>query len=619
MYIYCKNIVRDYSDMSIYSSLIKIIRYLFSPFKKMLALYLIGVLLLSFLEIFRISLVYPIVNYGLDVESQTKFLDDFFDWILGLVNIPFSPFPVSCLLLLITSCVIVVIYGLVAYGGAYLFSTVRDNIDRRVFARINSRPYSYFASKKQGDLLYIGQGAVVETGSAVMQIVEAFKNLFMAFLYLIFLFMISFDLTVAVIILGAVYAFVVKKQLFSRVYRNSSLLTASLRQKSVVYQEFISGIKTIFITGSVAAWKDKYDSAVTVLFKAYLNVTALNRIPSMANDFIMFSIIACGGVLLYLITGGDFLPYVGTFGVFMLGLYRMVPTLTQAQSNITSIIQYLPSMELVYQTLTEEDSPADISEKSAVKKFSFNDRIEFSNVSFRYNDTLENTIRSLSFSVKKNTRVAIVGSSGSGKTTTANLLALLYKPTSGTISVDETDLQEIDPADYLRAIGYIGQETFVYHDTIKENIKFGLDVSDDDVIRAAKLADADGFIMETPDGYDTIIGDQGIKLSGGQRQRVAIARIILRKPQILLLDEATSSLDNISEKKIMESIEKLSENMTVITIAHRLSTIQNADVIYVMKHGEIAEFGSHDELMAKKGVYYSLYLSQGSTSDTDSE
>ena len=419
--------------------------------------------------------------------------------------------------------------------------------------------------------------------------------------------------------LGAFYAFVVKKQLFSRVYRNGSLLTASLRQKSVVYQEFISGIKTIFITGSVAAWKQKYDSAVDVLFKAYLNVTALNKIPSMANDFIMFSIIACGGVLLYLITGGDFLPYVGTFGVFMLGLYRMVPTLTQAQSNITSIIQYLPSMELVYQTLTEEDNPADISEKSAVKKFSFNDRIEFSNVSFRYNDTLENTIHSLSFSVKKNTRVAIVGSSGSGKTTTANLLALLYKPTSGTISVDGTDLQEIDPADYLRALGYIGQETFVYHDTIKENIKFGLDVSDDDVIRAAKLADADGFIMETPDGYDTIIGDQGIKLSGGQRQRVAIARIILRKPQILLLDEATSSLDNISEKKIMESIEKLSENMTVITIAHRLSTIQNADVIYVMKHGEIAEFGSHEELMAKKGVYYGLYLSQGSASETDSE
>ena len=303
----------------------------------------------------------------------------------------------------------------------------------------------------------------------------------------------------------------------------------------------------------------------------------------------------------------------------MLGLYRMVPTLTQAQSNITSLIQNLPSMELVYQTLTEEDSPADISGKAALTKFSFNDKIEFSNVSFRYNDTLENTIRSLSFSVKKNTRVAIVGSSGSGKTTTANLLALLYKPTSGTISVDGTDLLEIDPADYLRALGYIGQETFVYHDTIKENIKFGLDVSDDDVIRAAKLADADGFIMETPDGYDTIIGDQGIKLSGGQRQRVAIARIILRKPQILLLDEATSSLDNISEKKIMESIEKLSENMTVITIAHRLSTIQNADVIYVMKHGEIAEFGSHDELMAKKGVYYSLYLSQGSTSDTDSE
>ena len=168
----------------------------------------------------------------------------------------------------------------------------------------------------------------------------------------------------------------------------------------------------------------------------------------------------------------------------------------------------------------------------------------------------------------------------------------------------------IDRSDYLSHLGYLGQETFVYHDTIRENISFGLECTEEEIIEAAKLADAHGFIVDTRDGYETVIGDQGLKLSGGQRQRIAIARIILRKPRILLLDEATSSLDNLSEQRIMESVDRLSENMTVIIIAHRLSTIQDADMIYVMKDGLIVESGSHMMLMNKKGEYYTLYTHQ---------
>ncbi|MCK4270071.1 MAG: ABC transporter ATP-binding protein [Methanogenium sp.] len=599
--------------MSIISNSVKIMSYLFRPFKKIIALYLIAVIVLSFLEVFRISLVYPIINYGFGVENQPKILDAFYDYILPS---SIDPFVASAFLLLVTTFVIAGFYSVVAYGGAYLFATVRDSLDRRVFDTIQSRPYSFFASKKQGDLLYLGQGAVNESGGAVNQFVELMRNSLLSLLYLLFLFYLSFWLTVGVMVLGAVYAFVVKKQLFSRVYRNSGVLTRSSMEKSVVYQEFISGIKTIFITGSVRVWKNKYESAVNRLLKAYINVNALAKIPSIANDFIMFSIIALGGILLYFFTGGNFIPYIGIFGTFMLALYRLVPSLTATQSNLSALVQYLPALELVYTTLSDDEvnkSPwSKTSEKSEKTKFSFDKRIEFRDVSFRYDKSSEDTIHNLSLEINKNTKVAIVGSSGSGKTTTANLLALLYRPCSGGIFVDGVNLNDIDPADYLNSLGYIGQETFVYHDTIKENIRFGLDCTDEEIIEAAKHADAHEFIMTTPEGYNTIIGDQGIKLSGGQRQRVAIARVILRKPGILLLDEATSSLDNISEQRVMESVDQISENMTVIIIAHRLSTVQNADVIYVLRDGTICESGSHEELLERQEEYFNLYTKQKS-------
>ena len=597
--------------MSVISDSVNIMRFLFSPFKKLIALYLISVIALSFLEVFRISLVYPIINYGLGVENQPKLLDAFYDYLLPS---SVDPFLAAAFLLLITTLIIAGFYAVVAYGGAYLFATVRDSLDRRVFDTIQSRPYSFFASKKQGDLLYIGQGAVNESGAAVSQFVELIRNALLSLLYLLFLFYLSFWLTIGVIVLGVVYAFFVKQQLFSRVYRNSGELNRSSMEKSVVYQEFISGIKTMFITGSVGVWKKKYEFAISKLLKAYINVNALGKIPSIANDFIMFSIIALGGILLYFFTGGNFISYIGIFGTFMLALYRLVPSLTAAQSNLSALVQYLPALEMVYNILSEDELKksrlSDNSGTSGKLKFSFEKRIEFRDLSFRYDNTKENTIHNLSLEINKNTKVAIVGSSGSGKTTTANLLALLYKPSSGGIFVDGVNLNDIDHSDYLRHLGYIGQETFIYHDTIKENIRFGQDCSDEDIINAAKLADAHDFIMETGEGYDSIIGDQGIKLSGGQRQRIAIARIILRKPEILLLDEATSSLDNISEQKIMESVEKLSENMTVVTIAHRLSTIQNADIICVLKDGRLVESGSHEDLMGLKGVYWNLYLGQ---------
>jgi ABC-type multidrug transport system fused ATPase/permease subunit len=587
---------------------LKILRYLFSPFKKTLAIYLLAVIVLSGLEVFRVSLVYPIINYGLGVQNQPKLLDSFYSNILPS---SLNPFIASAMLLILVSIVIAVFYGIVSYHGAYVFAAVRDSLDRRIFDKITNNQYSYFAGKKQGDLLYIGQGAVNEASGAIGSVIDFLKNSLTALFYLVFIFYLSFWLTVGLIIVGVIYALVVKKYLFSRVYRNSLELTNASMEKSVIYQEFISGIKTIFITDSVGLFKRKYESAVKKLLKTNTNVNALNKIPSIINDFMMFFMISFGAIILYFFTGGNFIAYIGIFGTIILALYRLIPCINSAQTNLSAIVQYLPALTLVYGELIV-DSGKECTENTKDKKrtFSFKDKIEFKDVSFKYPGAQQDIIHNLSFEIGKNKKVALVGNSGSGKTTTANLLALLYKPGKGGIFVDGVNIDEFGHADYLKSLGYIGQETFIYHDTIKENIRFGLERSDQEIIEAAKLADAHDFIMNTDHGYDTIIGDQGLKLSGGQRQRVAIARIILRNPDILLLDEATSSLDNISEKKIIDSVHQLSENMTVITIAHRLSTIKDADVIHVMRDGAIVESGAHDALMDKKGEYYQLYLGQ---------
>lgn len=594
--------------MSAIRDSLKILHYLFSPFKKQLALYLLAVIVLSGLEVFRISLVYPIINYGLGVQNQPKLLDVFY---YNLLPSSLNPFFASAILLIVVTLIIAGFYAIVTYHGAYLIASVRDSLDRRVFDKITNNQYSYFAGKKQGDLLYLGQGAVNEASDSIGACIDFIKNSLTSLFYLIFIFYLSFWLTVGLIIVGVIYALFVKKHLFSKVFRNSSDLTKANMEKSVVYQEFISGVKTIFITDSHRLFKKKYESAVKKLLKTYTNVYTLRTLPSIINDFIMFTIISFGAIILYFFTGGNFVAYIGIFGTIMLALYRLIPSVSLTQSNLSVVIQSLPALGLIYHELND-DGGEKSSQYTIDKKrtFSFKNNIEFKEVSFRYTGAHQDTINNLSFNIGKNSKVAIVGDSGSGKTTTANLLALLYKPGKGSIFVDGVNIDEFNRADYLKSLGYIGQETFIYHDTIKENIRFGLERSDQEIIEAAKLADAHDFIMNTDQGYDTIIGDQGIKLSGGQRQRIAIARIILRNPDILLLDEATSSLDNISEKKIIDSVQQLSENMTVITIAHRLSTIQRADTIHVMKKGEIIESGSHDALMTLKGEYYQLYIGQ---------
>jgi ATP-binding cassette subfamily B protein len=273
----------------------------------------------------------------------------------------------------------------------------------------------------------------------------------------------------------------------------------------------------------------------------------------------------------------------------------------------------VPDIKIVHE-LCREEFAAEVDGKKDLNRFS--DKITFENVWFKYGSMDDYLLKNLSFSLERRRKTAIVGLSGAGKTTIINLLLKLYRPDKGAIKIDEEDILELSNKTYLSIIGYVSQETFIFNASFKENIKFGMENCTDEMIEeAARLANAHDFIVGTQQGYDTVVGDSGVKLSGGQRQRVAIARAMLRNPEIIVLDEATSSLDNISEKKIQKAINNISKHTTVLVIAHRLSTVQNADKIIILERGEIREQGTHEELLKNKKLYYDLHMSKDSVDD----
>jgi ABC-type multidrug transport system fused ATPase/permease subunit len=242
-----------------------------------------------------------------------------------------------------------------------------------------------------------------------------------------------------------------------------------------------------------------------------------------------------------------------------------------------------------------------------VRKASFDDRIVFDDVSFRYDTADHDAVSHASFELPRGRMVAVVGGTGSGKTTISGLLARFFDPREGRITMDGVDLRDICVDDLRHLVGSVQQETILFNDTIEENIRYGSpNATHEEVVAAAKMANAHEFIMSQPEGYSRICGDKGFALSGGERQRIAIARAILRNPPILILDEATSALDTVTERLVQEALANLMQNRTVLAIAHRLSTIRDADLILVMDGGRIAERGTHDALYAANGVYRRL-------------
>ncbi|MCX6146769.1 MAG: ATP-binding cassette domain-containing protein [Candidatus Kapabacteria bacterium] len=294
---------------------------------------------------------------------------------------------------------------------------------------------------------------------------------------------------------------------------------------------------------------------------------------------------------------------------FLFAVFGIMSPIATTINSISGVQRGLIAGSRIIKVINSESS---VSE-GRIKKETFDSNIEFENVSFEYNKDTE-VISDINFNIEKGKKIAFVGLSGSGKSTLLDLVIRFYDVKSGRISIDGTDLKDVQVKPYRSMFGIVSQETMLFNDTLENNIRYGYkDCSKEDIISACKIANAYNFINKMPKGLDTNIGDRGVTLSGGERQRIAIARALVRNPQILIFDEATSSLDAESEKLVQEGINESLKNRTAIIVAHRLSTIKDCDEIYVFESGKIAEHGTHEELLISNGIYKKLYSLQFSS------
>lgn len=337
----------------------------------------------------------------------------------------------------------------------------------------------------------------------------------------------------------------------------------------------------------------------------YKSMAGFNTVNRSIDGLMYLIVIVFGGILIMKkrIEPGDMLAYVMYVTSLLATVKRIIEFTEQFQKGMTGIERFNEVMSIESEIVDSEN---------AIELDSVQGEIEFNSVSFRYKENLDYVLKDFNLKIKKGQNIALVGPSGSGKTTVCALIPRFYDVTSGEILLDGKNITDITMKSLRNNIGIVQQDVYLFSGTIKENIAYGKqDATDKEIVEAAKMAGAYDFIMELEHGFDTYVGERGVKLSGGQKQRISIARVFLKNPPILILDEATSALDNNSELVVQESLEKLSKGRTTITIAHRLTTIQDADLIIVMSSEGILERGTHEELMNKKSYYYGLYTKSG--------
>ena len=343
--------------------------------------------------------------------------------------------------------------------------------------------------------------------------------------------------------------------------------------------------------------------------KAYRAMAQFFSSTSFITDVFNVVVMLAGGLFMYAgkINFGDYSAFIVSVNQFIGPVTTLINFMEQYQNGVTGFERFLEIMD----EQPEQESP------NARDLQNVQGEITLDHVSFSYDNSKE-VLKDVSLNIKKGETLALVGPSGGGKTTICHLIPAFYKATGGRILIDGTDINDVTFKSLRRSIGIVQQDVFLFNGSIKENILYGrLDATDGEVIEAAKRANIHDYVMTLPDGYDTQIGERGVKLSGGQKQRLSIARVFLKNPAILILDEATSALDNTTEILIQQALDELCKGRTTLVVAHRLSTIKNADEICVIANGQITEMGTHDELMKKGGVYHDLYALQFRSGESD--
>lgn len=497
------------------------------------------------------------------------------------------------------------------YWGHIVGVRIQGDMRKAMFKKLEKLPYSFYDETQTGtimsriinDLMDISELAHHGPEDLFLSMVTfvgafiiiAFMNIYLALIVFIFLPIMLF--------------FLVKRR--KKQKEAFKLMRVRTGEINAQVESSISGIRVSRAYGASKHEIEKFDKSNISFQKAraeaYRQMGIFNAGINFFSDLLYLISILSGGLFFYfnLIDSGEFTAFILYITTLITPIRNFIAIFEQIQNGSTGFERFVEIMNE-----NEEEEAEDAIELNEI-----NQGIKYENVTFHYGkkdiDEINYVIKDFSLSIPKGQTIALVGPSGGGKTTLCHLLPRFYEIDDGKITIDDIDIRKITRDSLRKHIGIVAQDVFLFSGTVKENIAYGnLDASDEEIIEAAKLANIDSFIETLPDGYDTYVGERGVKLSGGQKQRISIARAFLKNPEILILDEATSALDNVTEMQIQDALDKLCKGRTTIVVAHRLSTVKNADRIVVINNEGIVEEGTHEELIKRDGMYASLYKYQ---------
>lgn len=513
---------------------------------------------------------------------------------------------------LVYVCIIIVVSvflsNLFTYLSGVVLAKVRAEVIKKmrldIFQKTTQMHIGFFSNERKGDLMSKMTNDIQEVENSIVQSLRVvFKEPATIILYFAVLFFMSVKLTLFTILIipisGAIIGGITR-----RLRKTAIESQESLGRIVNILDETIGGMRVIKAFGAQSYVTGKFDEETDNYSNVNISMARKNELASPISQFLGVFVVA--GILLYggsLVLGNASDLSASDFITYIIIFTQVLNPAKEISRAASSIQRGLASAERIFAVV---DTPSDIQNRPNPKPVSaFSKSITFENVSFKYEK--ETVLSDVNFTLEKGKTIALVGPSGGGKSTIADLVPRFYDPSEGRVLLDGTDLRDLDLAQLRGLMGIVTQESILFNDTVFNNIAFGLEgISEEKVMEAAKIANAHEFIVQLENGYHTNIGERGSKLSGGQRQRLSIARAVLKNPPILILDEATSALDSESERLVQDALTKLMTNRTTLVIAHRLSTIQHADEILVIKKGEIVQRGTHGQLILEDGLYKKL-------------